>query len=103
MIGPSNCNQNRLNLLKENRSDYFLHVLCTYPSNGSIDERRLPKAINCIVANYRGLKVGKIPDRHIHVVLVRLEAAARNLGKMPDQNSKTAPAYYKLNEALAQQ
>ena len=70
--------------------------------NGSVDEKRLPKAISSIVSNYRGTKVSKIPDKHIHDVLRRLEEAARHLGKMPDQNSKTAETYYKLAWALNQ-
>lgn len=68
----------------------------------SVDEKRLPKAISSIVSNYRGSKVSKIPDKHIHDVLRRLEIAARHLGKMPDQNPRTAQTYCQLNEALAQ-
>ena len=71
-------------------------------SNGFVDEKRLPKAISSIVSNYRGTKVSKIPDRHIHDVLQRLEVAARRLGKMPDQNSKTAETYHKLDQVLKQ-
>lgn len=70
-----------------------------YP-NGAIDMARLPKAIQAIVTDYRGLKVRGIPERSIPDVLVRLARAAAALGKLPHQRPDTRDAYQKLAEAL---
>lgn len=70
--------------------------------NGSIDLKRLPKAIQCIVSNYRGQKVGKIPLSAIPTTLKTLEAAAISLRLMPHQNPQTANVYQGLAMALAQ-
>ena len=53
--------------------------------DGSIDLRRLPKAVQAILSNYRGVKVSGIPEKDIPDVLVRLACAAASLGKMPGQ------------------
>ncbi len=70
-------------------------------SNGAPDMARLPKAIQAIVTDYRGVKVKGIPERSIPDVLVRLALAARTLGKLPYQRPETPDAYQKLAEALA--
>ena len=71
--------------------------------DGSIDLRRLPKAVQAILSNYRGVKVSAIPEDDIPDVLVRLACAAASLGKMPGQAGETAPVYHQLAEALDQE
>jgi hypothetical protein len=70
--------------------------------DGSVDLKRLPKAIQSIISNYRGAKVGGIPEEAIPDVLLRLARAAVSLGKMPFQSCNTAPAYRQLAEVLEQ-
>jgi hypothetical protein len=70
--------------------------------DGRPDVARLPKAIQCIITNYRGAKVGGIPEAAIPDVLLRLALAATELGKMPHQNPETAPAYVQLAAVLEQ-
>lgn len=69
--------------------------------DGSVDLKRLPKAIQCILTNYRGAKVGGIPERDIPEVLVRLAHAAASVGKMPHQDSGPS-VYGQLAGALDQ-
>ena len=71
-------------------------------ADGSIDASRLPKAIQAILTNYRGATVHGIPEKAIPGVLARLEEAARQAGKMPDQSPETATVYHQLAEVLAQ-
>ena len=71
-------------------------------ADGSIDLRRLPKAVQAILSNYRGIKVSGIPEGDIPDVLVRLACAAASLGKMPGQGGEPAPVYHQLAEALGQ-
>jgi hypothetical protein len=71
-------------------------------ADGSIDIKRLPKAIQAILSNYRGVKVSGIPEQDIPDVLVRLARAAASLGKMPHQSGETAPVYKQLAEVLEQ-
>lgn len=70
--------------------------------DGSPDVRRLPKAIQAILSNYRGTKVGAIPESAIPDVLVRLARAAHGLGKMPGQSGSPAAIYVQLEEVLRQ-
>jgi hypothetical protein len=70
--------------------------------DGTIDLKRLPKAVQSILSNYRGVKVSGIPEQDIPDVLVRLACAARSLGKMPGQAGKTATVYQQLAEVLEQ-
>lgn len=67
-----------------------------------VDARRLPKAIDAILSNYRGAHVSAIPERAIPDVLVVLARAARELGRMPGQASEPAAAYVALARALDQ-
>ncbi|MGA3359318.1 MAG: hypothetical protein ABSC87_03810 [Halobacteriota archaeon] len=69
--------------------------------DGSIDVKRLPKAIQSILSNYRGAKVSSVPEKAIPDVLRRLAAAAEQLGKMPYQG-ETAEVYEMLAQALKQ-
>ncbi len=70
--------------------------------DGSVDSKRLPKAIQAILTDYRGATVGSVPEPAIPAVLERLAGAARELGRMPDQRPDTAEAYQLLHDALLQ-
>ena len=70
--------------------------------DGNVDEKRLPKAIQCLLTNYRGARVGGIPESAVPDTLVRLAQAAARLGKMPDQNPETADVYRQLADVLHQ-
>ena len=65
------------------------------------DAKRLPKAIQCILSNYRGAVVD-IPETDVGDVLVRLGTAAAVLRKMPCQKPSTAPAYCEAHQFLEQ-
>lgn len=71
-------------------------------ADGSVDARRLPKAVQAILSNYRGAHLSTVPECDIPDVLVRLACAARSLGKLPDQTAEPAPAYVRLAAALEQ-
>jgi hypothetical protein len=71
-------------------------------ADGSPDVRRLPKAVQTIVSNYRGAHVNSVPESAISDVLVRLARTAASLGKLPDQTPVPAPAYVRLVAALEQ-
>jgi hypothetical protein len=70
-------------------------------ADGSPDLRRLPKAIQAILSNYRGARV-TIPREAVPDVLVTLGRATSRLGRMPCQDPATAPAYAEVHVALAQ-
>lgn len=70
--------------------------------DGSPDTKRLPKAIQAILSNYRGTKVSGIPEQAIPDVLVRLAVAAVRVGKMPHQTGDPAPVYKQLADVLEQ-
>ena len=65
------------------------------------DLKRLPRAIQAILSNYRGAKVS-IPREAVADVLVRLCQTAASLGKLPCQDAATAPAYAEAHQALDQ-
>ncbi|MGH9534206.1 MAG: hypothetical protein ACRD2E_05050 [Terriglobales bacterium] len=69
--------------------------------DGRVDAKRLPKAIQCLLTNYRGTRAD-IPEAAVPGVLSLLEAAARACGQMPDQRPGAADAYRQLEQALAQ-
>lgn len=71
-------------------------------ADGSVDARRLPKAVQSILTNYRGARVSGIPEAAVPDILVRLARAAARLGRMPWQTGAPAPAYQQLAEALDQ-
>lgn len=72
-------------------------------TGGKIDGRRLPKAIQAILTNYRGAKVQTVPESAIPDVLLKLARGAVEVGKMPFQNGgHAAAAYEQLEEALRQ-
>lgn len=70
--------------------------------DGRTDLKRLPKAIQSLASNYRGTKVGGIPDKAIPHVFRRLAAAAQREGKMPAPGIEVAQAYRILEEILRQ-
>jgi hypothetical protein len=70
--------------------------------DGCVDGRRLPKAIQAILSNYRGLQVGGILEAAVPDVLVRLGQAAARLGKLPHQTHEAAEVYRQLAAALDQ-
>lgn len=65
------------------------------------DVRRLPKAIQSILSNYRGAQVA-IPDTDVGDVMVRLGIAAKMLRKMPCQHAPVASAYLEAHRLLDQ-
>jgi len=69
--------------------------------DGNIDVKRLPKAIQAILSNYRGARVSSVPEGVIPDVLRRLAEAAEQLGRMPHQG-ETAEVYEMLAQALQQ-
>ncbi|HEX5493069.1 MAG TPA: hypothetical protein VFX70_00660 [Mycobacteriales bacterium] len=71
-------------------------------ADGAVDARRLPKAIQAILSNYRGLKVGSVPESAVPDVLVRLGRAAVRVGRMPPECDEPAPIYQQLADVLDQ-
>jgi hypothetical protein len=71
-------------------------------ADGTVDAKRLPKAVQCILSNYRGAKVSGIPEPAIGAILARLAHAARRSGHMPPEAANPAPIYRQLAEALEQ-
>lgn len=71
-------------------------------ADGAVDAKRLPKAIQSIVTNFRGTKVSKIPEAAIPAVLERLATAATISGRMPPSCPSPAPVYVQLRAALEQ-
>jgi hypothetical protein len=69
--------------------------------DGSIDERRLPKAIQAVLRDYRGQQT-RLPEEQVPEVLVRLATAAGQLGRMPNQDPTPAEVYVALRDALKQ-
>jgi hypothetical protein len=70
--------------------------------DGTIDAKRLPKAIQCILSNYRGARVRGIPEQAIPAVLSRLAGAAARAGHLSPVASNPAPVYRQLADALKQ-
>lgn len=71
-------------------------------ADGRVDEKRLPKAIQAILSNYRGTQVRRIPDADIPAVLRRLAEAASTIGRFPPPPGDQALAYRLLADALEQ-
>ncbi|MGA9884568.1 MAG: hypothetical protein WBQ34_12690 [Candidatus Acidiferrales bacterium] len=71
-------------------------------ADGAVDAKRLPKAIQAILSNFRGVKVSGIPETAIHAVLERLATAARKTGHMPPEACNPAQIYRQLADALEQ-
>ena len=71
-------------------------------ADGTVDAKRLPKAVQCILTNYRGEKVAGIPEEAIPSVLGRLALAARRAGHMPPEACNPAAVYQQLAEVMEQ-
>lgn len=71
-------------------------------AGGAVDSKRIPKAIHAILGNYRGARVGGIPEADMRGVLVRLARAAWSEGRMPPRALAPAPAYQQLALVLDQ-
>lgn len=71
-------------------------------ADGTVDAKRLPKAVQAILSNYRGTKVSGIPEQAIPSVLARLARAALQAGHMPPEAVNPAFIYRQLAEALEQ-
>ena len=71
--------------------------------DGHIDGKRLPKAIQALLSNYRGAKVGGIPEKALGAVLKTLGRAAAAEGRMPPVTIDPAPIYCELARVLEQQ
>ncbi|MGH9328100.1 MAG: hypothetical protein ACRD2B_15635 [Terriglobia bacterium] len=71
-------------------------------ADGTVDARRLPKAIQAVLTDYRGEKVRGIPEGAIPAVLTRLAQAAAQTGHMSPQACNPAPIYRQLADALEQ-
>lgn len=69
--------------------------------DGSIDTKRLPKAIQSVLRDYRGEQV-RLPEEAVPGVLARLADAAARQGRMPDQDPTPAPIYLALRDSLRQ-
>jgi hypothetical protein len=70
-------------------------------SDGTVDSRRLPKAIQSVLRDYRGEQV-RLPEEAVPGVLTRLADAAARQGRMPDQDPTPAPIYLALRDSLRQ-
>lgn len=70
-------------------------------ADGTPDVKRLPKALQSILSNFRGVKVS-IPREAIPDVLVRLGQAASLAKKMPCQCTPAADVYVEAHHALDQ-
>ncbi|MGH8279790.1 MAG: hypothetical protein ACRETQ_09550 [Gammaproteobacteria bacterium] len=71
-------------------------------ADGQVDCKRMPKAIQSLLSNYRGAKVGGIPEPAIPEILKRLASAAAAEGHLPPKNPQPAPVYQQLLEVLEQ-
>jgi hypothetical protein len=70
-------------------------------ADGAVDCKRLPKAIQSVLRDYRGEQV-RLPEESVPEVLARLAAAAARQGRMPDQDPTPAPIYLTLRDSLGQ-
>lgn len=71
-------------------------------ADGTVDLKRLPKAVQSILSNYRGTRVQGIPEEAIPTVLTRLAWAARRTGHLGPEVVRPADVYKQLAVALEQ-
>jgi hypothetical protein len=69
--------------------------------DGTVDDRRLPKAIQSVLQDYRGEQV-RLPEDQVPDVLGRLARAAGRQGRMPHQDPTPAAIYQALQDSLLQ-
>jgi hypothetical protein len=67
-----------------------------------MDDKRLPKAIQALLSNYRGAQVTGIPHAALPGVLLKLARAADAAGRLPPNAVHAAPVYQELATVLAQ-
>lgn len=70
-------------------------------ADGAVDSKRLPKAIQSVLRDYRGEQV-RLPEEAVPDVLARLADAAARQGRMPDQGPTPASIYLALRDSLRQ-
>jgi hypothetical protein len=71
-------------------------------ADGSVDAKRLPKAIGAVIRDYRSRQVKGLTDEHTGQVLVTLAGAAVRTGRMPHQDPTPAEIYVALLDHLRQ-
>ena len=69
--------------------------------DGSVDDRRLPKAIQAVLRDYRDEQI-RLPEDQVPDVLGRLARAAGRQGRMPHQDPTPAAIYQALHDTLIQ-
>lgn len=70
--------------------------------DGSVNVKRLPGAVQCVVTNFRGLQVKTIPEKDIPNVILKLAKATKSVGKLDPKNPKMADCYRQLYNAVVQ-
>ncbi len=70
--------------------------------DGSVDAKRLPKAIGAVIRDYRSRQVQGLTAEGTADVLVRLAGAAVRTGRMPHQDPTPAEVYVALLDHLRQ-
>jgi len=71
-------------------------------ADGSIDTRRLPKAIQSVLSNYRGTRTTTVPEAAVPEVMVRLARAAARAGRLPEPGAAVRDVYGLLADYLDQ-
>ncbi len=71
-------------------------------ANGVVDRKRLPKAIQAILTDYRGVRVSDIPEEKIPEVLACLARAAFQTGHFDPDCADPPPVYKQLALKLEQ-
>lgn len=71
-------------------------------ADGTVDAKRLPKAIGAVIRDYRSQQVKGLTEEHTAQVLVRLASAAVRTGRMPHQDPTPAEVYVALLDQLRQ-
>lgn len=71
-------------------------------ADGSVDAKRLPKAIGAVIRDYRSRQVKGLSEEHTGQVLVTLAGAAVRTGRMPHQDPTPAEVYVALLDHLRQ-
>ena len=71
-------------------------------ADGTVDDKRLPKAIQCLLSNFRGTKVKNIPESDVSQVLLRLARCAKSAELLPPESIRPAPVYQQLVMVLEQ-
>lgn len=71
-------------------------------ADGSVDTRRLPKAIGAVIRDYRSQQVSGMTEHQTSQTLIRLADAALRAGRMPHQDPTPADIYVALLAHLRQ-